>query len=92
MKLVKKELEDLYSQALREFSKILKPHGRVVMIWPKFFGDKQINPDYYKFEIKNSLPDDWKKWPGVKVTERNTIVYGRAGQKVFREIVVLEKK
>lgn len=92
MKLVKKELEDLYSQALREFSKILKPHGRVVMIWPKFFGDKQINPDYYKFEIKNSLPDEWKKWPGVKVTERNTIVYGRAGQKVFREIVVLEKK
>lgn len=92
MKLVKKELEDLYTQALREFSKILKPHGRVVMIWPKFFGDKQINPDYYKFEIRNSLPDDWKKWPGVKVTERNTIVYGRAGQKVFREIVVLEKK
>jgi len=92
MKLVKKELEDLYSQALREFSKILKPHGRVVMIWPKFFGDKQINPDYYKFEIKNSLPEEWKKWPGVKVTERNTIVYGRAGQKVFREIVVLEKK
>lgn len=89
---VKKELELLYSQALREFAKILKPHGRIVMIWPMFFGNKQINPDYYKFEIKNSLIEDWAKEEYVKVTNRNTIVYGRAGQKVFREIVVLEKK
>lgn len=92
MKLVKKELEDLYTQALREFSKILKPHGRVVMIWPMFFGNKQINPDYYKFEMKCALPESWRALPNIKLTSRNTIVYGRAGQKVFREIVVLEKK
>lgn len=92
MKLVKAELEALYTEALREFSKILKPHGRAVMIWPMFFGNKQINPDYYKFKIVSILPEEWKKWLGVKVTNRNTIIYGRAGQKVFREIVVLEKK
>ena len=92
IKLVKKELEGLYTQALREFSKILKPHGRVVMIWPMFFGNKQINPDYYKFEIKCNLPESWRALPEIKLTLRNTIVYGRAGQKVFREIVVLEKK
>ena len=62
------------------------------MIVPMFFGNKPINPDYYKFEIKSSLPEEWKTNPLIKVTTRNTIVYGRAGQKVFREIVVLEKK
>jgi len=92
LKIVKDELEDLYTKSLREFSKILKPHGRVVMIFPMFFGNKPINPDYYKFEIKSSLPEEWKTNPLIKVTQRNTIVYGRAGQKVFREIVVLEKK
>jgi tRNA G10 N-methylase Trm11 len=86
------QLEDLYTKALREFSKILKPHGRVVMIFPMFFGNKPINPDYYKFEIKSSIPEEWKTNSLIKVTPRNTIVYGRAGQKVFREIVVLEKK
>lgn len=92
LKIVKDELEDLYTKSLREFSKILKPHGRVVMIFPMFFGNKPINPDYYKFEIKSSLPEEWKTNSLIKVTTRNTIVYGRAGQKVFREIVVLEKK
>lgn len=92
LKIVKDELEDLYTKSLREFSKILKPHGRVVMIFPMFFGNKPINPDYYKFEIKSSLPEVWKTNLLIKVTQRNTIVYGRAGQKVFREIVVLEKK
>ncbi len=92
MKLIKRELEDLYTQSLREFSKILKPHGRVVMIWPMFFGNKQINPDYYKFEMIKALPEAWQGLPGIKLTSRNTIVYGRAGQKVFREIVILEKK
>ena len=92
LKIVKAEIEDLYSKALREFSKILKPHGRVVMIFPMFFGNKPVNPDYYKFEIKSSLPTEWKENSILKLTQRNTIVYGRAGQKVFREIVVLEKK
>ena len=92
LKIVKDELEDLYTKSLREFSKILKPHGRVVIIFPMFFGNKPINPDYYKFEIKSSLPEEWKTNSLIKVTTRNTIVYGRAGQKVFREIVVLEKK
>jgi len=92
LKIVKAELEDLYTKSLREFSKILKPHGRVVMIWPMFFGNKQINPDYYKFQIISSLPEEWKTNPIIKLTQRNTVVYGRSGQKVFREIVVLEKK
>ncbi len=92
LKIVKDELEELYTKSFKEFAKILKPHGRVVMIFPMFFGNKPINPDYYQFEIKNSLPDELKNNPLIKLTQRNTIVYGRAGQKVFREIVVLEKK
>ena len=68
------ELEELYSLALKQFNQILKPSGRVVMIWPVFFGQEHINPYLGNF---------------AKI---QSIIYGRPGQKVFREVVVLEKK
>jgi tRNA G10 N-methylase Trm11 len=92
LKIIKTELEALYTQMLRESAKILKPHGRVVMVWPLFFGNKPVNPDYYQFQIIAPLATDWQANPLIKLTNRKTIVYGRAGQKVFREIVILEKK
>jgi tRNA G10 N-methylase Trm11 len=92
LKLVKEELEALYTKSLQEFEKVLKPHGRVVMVWPMFFGNNRINPDYKAFRLINELPEAWQNDPAVKLTTRGTVVYGRAGQKVFREIVVLEKK
>lgn len=67
-------LEELYSQALAQFSLILKPSGRVVMIWPVFYGENHINPRLGNF------------------TKVYSVLYGRSGQKVFREVVVLDKK
>jgi tRNA (guanine10-N2)-dimethyltransferase len=74
------ELEELYSQSIKEFKQILKPQSTVVMIWPMFLtrnNNRQtylkINPDINGFE-KNKEP----------------LIYGRAGQKVWREIVILK--
>lgn len=92
LKIIKEELEALYTASFKEFIKILAPKGRVVMVWPSFFGNQLLKPDYGAFNIVNFLPEDWQKWSEIKLTPRETVIYGRAGQKVFREIVVLEKK
>ncbi len=92
---IKKELESLYGQALREFKKVLKTGGRVVMIWPVFkFGGQwaQISPDLNGFGIVNPLKISGGTAEIKKgITNRGTLIYGREGQKVWREIVVLKK-
>lgn len=94
----KKELENLYSLSLKEFYKILKPKGRIVMIWPVFQstsplqrGDGGLNPNINNFKIINPIPEKFRQNKDIQLTKRNTIIYGREGQKVFREIVALEK-
>ncbi len=87
-----KELEYLYSGAIKGFYKALNPGGRVVMVWPLFYGQRPISPAYEGFEMLNMIPDNLSNSPFIKKSSRGTIVYGRPGQKVFREIIVLEKK
>jgi tRNA G10 N-methylase Trm11 len=90
----KAELEKIYSQALAEFFKILKTNGTIVMIWPVFTGRGThawdfLNPDILGFKIQNPLLAELRG--SLRSTERGTLIYGRPGQKVFREIVVLKK-
>lgn len=86
------ELEKLYSDSLLEFKKILKPSGIIVMIWPLFILHPTpcaLNPNLNGFKIVNPIPERLRDNPNIKLTNRNTIVYGREGQKIWREIVVL---
>jgi tRNA G10 N-methylase Trm11 len=88
------QLESLYADSLKEFTKILKPGGRVVMIWPVFTGRGAhqwdfLNPDISGWQIINPLPENLRQ--KLLATRRGTIVYGRSGQKVYREIVILKK-
>lgn len=92
---IKFELEKLYSESLREFYKILKPSGRIVIVWPVFQVKHQsnfINPNLNGFTIINPIPENLRKNIFLKLTKRNTIVYGREEQRVWREIVALEKQ
>ncbi len=74
--LVVADLNKLYSSAIKIFSKIMKKNGRVVMIWPNFRSqNKFAKISPDTFDFKSSAVS----------------VYGREGQKVWREIVVLEK-
>jgi tRNA G10 N-methylase Trm11 len=97
------ELEVLYSKSLLEFYKVLKPDGKVVMVWPVFvlrnaqrtmrtydnYNPLDINLN--KFKIVNPLPDNLLCNKSIKLTNRQTIIYGRESQKVWREIVILKK-
>lgn len=86
------DLENLYSEAIRQFKIILKSGGRVVMVWPMFYGQKPITPSYEGFKMLNMIPDNLQESEFIKKNQRSTIIYGRPGQKVYREIVVLEKE
>lgn len=89
------ELNQLNTNALKEFYKALKPNGRVVMIWPEFHitrDVKQVNPDLKGFKIINPLSESLHKYKSLKLTSRQTMIYSRPGQRVWREIVVLQKK
>jgi tRNA G10 N-methylase Trm11 len=105
VKEVKAELEKLYSDSISEFKKVLKEEGRVVMLWPVFTTNKErkitnskssrteavhITPDYAGFKIINPIPK--KLQDKIELTHRDTLIYGREGQRVWREIVILEKK
>ena len=90
-----KELSDLYLKAFSEFKKILKPSGRVVMIFPVF----KINGQLYflpildelkksGWQIVNPIPPELRKNPTIKITVRNSIIYSRPNQQVLREIFV----
>ena len=85
------ELEDLYTKSLEAFYQIMKVGGRVVMVWPVFFGREflQVNLDKWKFI--DPLPLKFKDLPWLKKSLRNTLLYNRAGQKVWRELIILEK-
>jgi tRNA G10 N-methylase Trm11 len=92
---VVRELNRLYANSLKEFKKILRTDGRIVMIWPIFRIKKKlfkINPSLDNFKIINPIPHSLLQNESVKLTDRKTIIYGRKGQRVWREIVVLSSK
>jgi tRNA G10 N-methylase Trm11 len=71
------ELNLFYSNFLVVLNKILKKEGQIVMVWPQF---KSKNKTY------KLSPDI-----GAFRKNKNSLIYGREGQKVWREIVNLEK-
>ena len=87
----KAELQTLYTQALDNFYKILSPGGRVVMVWPVFFGREFLKPALDKWKPVNALPEKFSQLPWVKLSYRDTLLYHRAGQRVWRELIILEK-
>lgn len=97
IKKTKEELEQLYSESLFEFKKILKLNGKIVIIFPIFKKEKRnkdiyITPNLNGFKIINPISKNLQNNKIIKLTDRNTIVYGREKQKIWREIVVLKKQ
>lgn len=86
IKQVKEELEGLYSLSLKQFEKILKKDGKIVMIWPVFFKNNFLEPNYDNWQIVEPFTKNWAS------NKRKSLIYGRLGQKVWREILILERK
>lgn len=51
-----------------------------------------LNPNLNGFTIINPIPANLRKNIWLNLTDRGTIIYGREGQKIWREIVILEKQ
>ncbi len=86
---VVRDLNALYSIALQEFSKVLKPNGRVVMIWPIFQG-QIIKPQTAGWKFLKPFSGDYQKI-FTKLSPRGNLIYARPGQRVKREIIILSQ-
>ncbi|MCX7778776.1 MAG: DNA methyltransferase [Patescibacteria group bacterium] len=93
------ELSQLYCTAFREFKKILKKDGRIVIIFPIFKINSRLNflpiLDELKksdWQIINPLPKELRKKPIIQLTCRGSIIYCRPDQKILREIFIFQLK
>ncbi|MFA6304240.1 MAG: DNA methyltransferase [Patescibacteria group bacterium] len=77
-------LAELYIQSFKEFYKVLKPNGKVVMILPIIEGQKM--------EILDQVTKIGFTMENLSDNPRSSIVYGREGTRVEREIFVFKKK
>jgi tRNA G10 N-methylase Trm11 len=92
LKKISIELSLLYNQVLQEMYSILKKGGRAVIALPAFMrnGEPQLlKINFGAFKKVNSIPSSIKIYSGI--TSRDSFLYGRADQKVWREIIILEK-
>ncbi|HPD08065.1 MAG TPA: DNA methyltransferase [bacterium] len=87
-----KELEVLYSQALRDWRSVITKEGRVVMIWPIFLcGTKKyyVQPDISGWQTIEFSKLARQSWP-QEYTPGGHLIYGRSRQTVWRAIVGLQ--
>lgn len=90
------ELGKIYFESLRDWEKILKPGGRVVMIFPSFqtrsgFVSIPVAEELKKlpYDILPPLPEEATRLPYIGITPQGGLIYERPGQKVRREVFVL---
>lgn len=88
---VLRELEALYCQSLKVFYQIMKPGARAVMVWPVFFGSHYLELNLDQWRVINPIPKSIESLQPIKMSPRKTLLYSRAGQKVWRELIILEK-
>jgi len=81
-----KKISELYSLSFKEFKKILKPNGRICIIFPAFLDS---NRNLHFLPILEKLRKmDWRIKPFTNGTKRGSIVYSRPDQFVYREIFI----
>lgn len=90
-------LKSLYIKAIKEFYKITSNNARIVLAVPYFkhrtgdlFVDFASEINQYGFKIINPFPKsapDYLK----QLSKQGGLLYGRQGQRVYREILVMER-
>jgi tRNA G10 N-methylase Trm11 len=92
-----RELSELYFTAFQEFTKVLKPGGRIVFIFPAFQTFKEIFktsdlviPRLHSLGLK-PIPVFPYFPSATNMSFTPSYMYARPGQRVLREIFVLER-
>lgn len=89
---ISRELDVLYNQTLKEIFLILKKGGTAVIALPAFMSNgrpKLLDLNFGKFKNVTMFPQNLNIHLGI--TTRHSFIYGRDDQKVWREIIILEK-
>ncbi len=87
----KQEIEDLWRTSFRSFARIQKKGDRVVCVWPVFVSSHGT----VAVDLREELKDFWYRWIDPLegwVKKPMTLTYSREGQRVKRNIVVLERE
>lgn len=88
-------LNDFYISALRALQPILRNGGRAVLAWPYFKKFDLFIPLFNDlsrlgWEVEMPYLEIFKK--DFLLSPRNTLIYGRPNQHVWREILILKKR
>jgi tRNA G10 N-methylase Trm11 len=95
-----KDLEKLYKDCFKDFTKFLPKGGRIVMCIPAYRKNRESYEMFPSLDFAGALgynlvdiisPVVAKKLKFLKLTARNTAIYDRKDQVVAREIVIFEK-
>ncbi|MFH1171058.1 MAG: hypothetical protein V1778_00785 [bacterium] len=96
---IRAELEVLYQKAFRVFAQLLEDGGKVVFLLPVFFRNAKphfiMNLDAWLtegFRLIDPLPPEWLTAFEKRLTFRKTLLYIRPGQRVGREILLLQRR
>ncbi len=83
VKKIVQDLGDLYLKAFTEFKKVLKPNGRVVIIFPSF----RVSGDILELPILDKIEN-------MNFTKLNQdkLIYSRPNQMVWRQINIFQKE
>jgi len=100
IKRIAREVGQLYLEAFRVFKNLLKPNGRIVIIFP-VFKPKEKQKFFYLpilkeikhlgFKIKIPFSFELQNYPLIKITDRGSIIHSRPEQRILREIFIWEK-
>ena len=93
---IRQELTEFYKNTIKVLSLMVKPGGRIVMVWPVLQAGKEYLPlplineiKLHGLELVEMLP---KQIPNGWRNNRSTLWYARPDARVIREIVVLQKQ
>ena len=97
IKMITANIGQLYLDFFSGLKKVLKPGGRLVMIWPVFRGptglyslpilEKVLEKGWQKIDV---IPAGFKNYKFKELTPRGSILYSREDQRVLREIFVFK--
>ncbi len=94
LRVIQQQLVELYTIATSTLARLLEPTGRLVMVWPAFQGQSKLIELPLTIArtaglvAERLLPTGV---PAVWVRERGSLLYGRPGQRVVREIFVFRR-
>jgi tRNA G10 N-methylase Trm11 len=84
---ISKDLKNLYLAAFKEFVKVLKEKGVIVFILPAFAGKDGIK----NMDILNDIKSIGFEQISLSENSRQSVIFGREGDFVMREIVKFQK-